>query len=105
MSDAPTEDQRARWLKHPLRKIHYNEVEYIDLCAAITADAVQAERARLAASGEMTDEEVMALVEAHAYRKHDNSFEMTEGEARTLVRALLASERDRNGEEQGDFWQ
>lgn len=48
----PTQDQRARWLKHPLRKIHYNEVEYIDLCAAITAEAVArataAERERCA---------------------------------------------------------
>lgn len=142
-----TKEQRARWLElanksgclvvadaHGISRVICEGETFTRICAAITAEAVAAEReslikaqrriglleimhreacevceglrtelaverSRLAEGARMTDEETMALVEAHAYRKHDNSFEMTEGEARALIAEAsaraTAAERER----------
>jgi preprotein translocase subunit SecB len=68
-----TQEQHARWLglleergyntfpKMPSFTFQMKKEQYFDLCATITAEAVAAERSRVAERAEMTDEQIYQL--------------------------------------------
>ena len=94
-----TDEQRAKWqtLFNENSTVRmgqcgiFDDEQMIALCVAITADAVAAERARLAAAGEMTDGEIVAIarvVDSVASRQGEItalSVEMTMNQARALI--------------------
>ena len=113
----PTQEQRARWLDmadksrclvvadiHGISRVVCEGDAFLTLCAAITREAVTAERQRLGLDEpgvEMADEEMLALVSSYnGVGNDDNEGEIMHvtfelGDLVRCFRALLASQADR----------
>ena len=99
----PTQEQRARWLallekrgystfpNMPSFTFQMDKEQYLDLCATLTAEAVAAERSRVAEGAGMTDAEIMTLWKTSGDALGGDIVRF----ARSLIAEATARERER----------